>query len=128
LALACGCSSKPADNRTQVFPADVKITYKGFPAAGAFVVFHPKTPRPDVPAPRAEVNKHGVVTVSTYDGGDGAPEGEYTVTIEWRKLVKKGQDLVQGPNVIPAKYSRPNTSDINFTVTAAGPNKLEVKL
>ena len=57
-------------------------------------------------------------------GGDGAPEGEYIITVQWRKLVKRGADLVQGPNVIPAKYSRPQTSDIVRKI-AAGPNKLE---
>jgi hypothetical protein len=123
-ALACGCSSEPASDRVPVYPVRAKITYKGFPAAGAVVTFHPKAPQADVPAPRAEVNKDGVVTVSTYDGGDGAPEGEYVVTVQWRKLVKQGPDLVQGPNVIPRKYSQPATSDIVRKITA-GPNNLE---
>ena len=79
MLLAAGCNSKPASNRVPVYPVDVKITYKGFPAAGAVVTLHPKTPRDGVPPPRAEVNKDGVVKVSTYDGGDGAPEGEYVV-------------------------------------------------
>jgi hypothetical protein len=122
--LAAGCNGKPASNRVPVYPVEAKITYKGFPAAGAFVTFHAKSPRPDVPAPRAEVNKDGVVKISTYDGGDGAPEGEYVVTVEWHKLVKQGADLVQGPNVIPLKYGRPQTSDIVRKINA-GPNKLE---
>ena len=124
VALGGGCSSEPASNRVPVYPIETSITYKGFPAAGAVVTFHPKTPQENVPAPRAEVNKDGVVKVSTYDGGDGAPAGEYIVTVQWRKLIKQGPDLVQGPNVIPAKYGRPKTSDIVRKVTA-GPNKLE---
>ena len=123
LVALLGCGEAPS-NRAPVYPVDAKITYKGYPAAGAFVTFHPKTPRDNAPAPRAEVNKDGVVTVSTYNGGDGAPEGEYVVTVEWRKLVKKGPDLVQGPNVIPIKYARAETSDIVRKI-GPGPNTLE---
>jgi hypothetical protein len=124
LVALSGCGSEPASNRVPVYPVEAKITYKGFPAAGAVVTFHPKTAVEGVPSPRAEVNKDGVVKVSTYDGGDGTPEGEYTVTVEWRKLVKQGADLVQGPNVIPSKYGKPKTSDIVRKISA-GTNNLE---
>ncbi len=124
LLLAAGCSGKLEKERVAVYPVEGAVTFKGQPMPGAFIVFHPKTPQPNAPAPRAEISKDGALKVSTYDGGDGAPEGEYVVTIEWRKLVKQGPDLVAGPNVVPAKYGRPETSDIVRRV-AAGPNNLE---
>lgn len=125
---AAGCSKRAAADRVPVFPVEGAITLKGQPMPGAMVVFHPKTPQENVPAPRAEINKDGVLKVSTYDGGDGAPEGEYVVTVQWNKLVKQGSDLVIGPNVVPVKYGTPGQSDLKVAVKAPGPNKIELKL
>ena len=124
LVVVAGCGGNPAAQRVAVYPVEGAVTFKGQPMPGAFIVFHPKAPQANAPAPRAEVTKDGALKVSTYDGGDGAPEGEYVVTIEWRKLVQNGPDLVAGPNVVPRKYSRPETSDLVVRV-AAGPNNLE---
>ena len=71
-----------------------------------------------------DVAPDGSFAVSTYDGGDGAPEGEYVLTVQWYKPVRQGNDLVGGPNVLPAKYASPRTSDVRITV-AAGENHLK---
>ena len=109
-ALAClfaiiGCTeAKPA--RVAVYPASGTITFKGQPTHGALVTLHPKSgPTENVPTPRANVDKDGSFKVSTFDGGDGAPEGEYVVTVRWYKLIKNGGDVVAGPDVIPKKYT-----------------------
>ena len=65
----------------------------------------------------------GSFAASTYDAGDGVPQGEYVVTVQWRKIVKSGSDYVPGPSLLPAKYSRPETSDLIIRV-AAGNNNL----
>jgi hypothetical protein len=122
--LAVGCSGKVEADRVPVYPVDGAITFRGQPMPGAFIVLHPKTPNEKAPAPRAEVTKEGALRVSTYNAGDGAPEGEYVLTIQWNKLVKNGNDVVAGPNVIPPKYSKPETSGIVVQV-AAGPNSLQ---
>lgn len=127
LAVLAGCGQKAAD-RTPVFPASGSITVKGLPAHGAIVVLHPKNaiPAPNgegAPAPRANVDEQGAFDVTTYDRGDGAPEGEYVVTVMWFKQIKENGDLKAGPNVVPAKYSRPSTSDIVVKI-AAGQNSL----
>lgn len=122
LLLASGCGETTA-KRAETFPVEGAITFKGQPISGAFVALHPKSPRPDVPPPRASVGPDGSIKVSTYDAGDGAPEGEYVLTVEWYKLVKQGADVVAGPNVIPPKYASPKTSDLVVSV-AAKPNKL----
>ena len=127
-AIACvvaitGCGEAKPD-RIAVHPAAGTITVKGQPAPGAFVTLHPKSsPGENVPTPRASVDKDGSFKVSTFDGGDGAPEGEYVVTVRWYKLVKTGGDTVAGPNVIPPKYTRPESSDLTVRI-AAGENKL----
>jgi hypothetical protein len=128
LLAVVGCGKKSGPERVAVVPVEGAITFTGQPMPGAMVVFHPKTPQPNVPAPRAEINKDGVLKVSTYDGGDGAPEGEYVVTVQWNKLVKQGSDLVIGPNVVPAKFAAEGTSTLTAVIKAPGPNKIELKL
>lgn len=118
-----GCAEAKPD-RAAVFPAKGTITLKGEPTHGAILALHPKTPLPaGVPSPRANVGKDGSFAVSTYDSGDGAPEGEYVVTVTWYKLIKNGEDSKIGPNVIPPKYGDPNTSDLIVKI-AAGENAI----
>ena len=122
-ATALGCGDAKPD-RVAVHPATGKITLKGQPTHGAQIILHPKSELgADVPAPRANVDKDGSFKLSTFEGGDGAPEGEYVVTLRWYKLVKQGPDVVAGPNVIPPKYTRPESSDITVRI-AAGQNDL----
>lgn len=110
-----GCAEAKPD-RTPVFPAKGTITFKGQPVAGALVALHPKAPIAGTPNPRANVGKDGAFQVSTYVTADGAPEGDYTVTVLWYKPIQKGPDVVSGPNVIPAKYANPNTSDLVVSI------------
>ena len=93
-----------------VHPVVGAIQFRGQPADGAFVSLHPKNATEGVPNPRATVAKDGSFVVSTYDGNDGAPEGDYVVTVQWYKPVRQGNDLVGGPNVLPPKYASPRTS------------------
>jgi hypothetical protein len=117
-----GCSEAKPD-RIAVHPAAGTITFKGQPAHGASLTLHPKTAAESIPAPRANVEKDGSFKLSTFNGGDGAPEGEYVVTVRWYKLVKEGSDLIAGPNVIPPKYTNPQSSDLTVRI-AAGENAL----
>jgi hypothetical protein len=110
-----GCAEATPD-RTPVFPAKGTITFKGQPIPGALVALHPKTPAEGTPNPRANVDKEGAFKVTTYVTADGAPEGDYAVTVLWYKPVKSGADVVSGPNVIPAKYANPNTSDLIVSI------------
>ena len=120
-AVGCGGSDK---NRVVVHPVQGAIQFRGQPVEGAFVSLHPKTSAEGVPNPRATVAKDGSFTVSTYDGNDGAPEGEYVVTVQWYKPVRQGNDLVGGPNVLPVKYASARTSDLKIRI-AAGENRLQ---
>jgi hypothetical protein len=123
LAAIVGCGKAEPD-RVAVHPAAGTITFKGQPAHGAFVTLHPKAaPAESVPTPRANVDKDGSFNVSTFNSGDGAPEGEYVVTVHWYKLIKNGNDVAAGPDVIPRKYGNPASSDLVVRI-AAGENAL----
>lgn len=106
-----GCG-ETAPQRTATYPVSTSITYQGKPIPGAFVALHPKVPQPDVPTPRANIGADGQLKVTTYETADGAPQGEYVLTIEWYKPIKQGGDVVAGPNVIPRKYASPQTSPV----------------
>lgn len=124
LVAASGCGSGQDSSRVQVYPVNGEVNFRGQPVPGAVVTLHPSTEAPQpAPVPRANVVRDGTFAVSTYDGGDGAPEGEYVVTIVWFKPVLKDGDLRAGPNVIPRKYARPETSDLRVTI-AAGENAI----
>jgi hypothetical protein len=120
-AIGCGKSDQ---NRVAVHPVQGAIQFRGQPTEGAFVSLHPTAAIEGVPKPRASVAKDGSFAISTYDGNDGAPEGEYVVTVQWFKPVRQGNDLVGGPNVLPAKYASPTTSDVRIRI-AAGENHLQ---
>jgi hypothetical protein len=117
-----GCGK--GESRVPVHPVLGAIQFRGQPANGAFVSLHPKKAVEGVPNPRATVDKDGSFTVSPYDGNDGAPAGDYVVTVQWYKPVKQGNDLVGGPNVLPAKYASPRTSDVIIHI-AEGENRLK---
>lgn len=118
LSLFVGGCGEAEPERVATYPVEAVVTFQGKPIPGAFVVLHPKQPLADVPTPRASVNADGVLTVTTFNGGDGAPAGEYIVTVEWYKPIKNGADVVPGPNVLPPKYASPKTSDLLITISA----------
>lgn len=119
--VGCGKGDK---NHVAVHPVQGAIQFRGQPTAGAFVSLSPKNPIEGVPAPRATVAADGTFTVTTYDGNDGAPEGDYVLTVQWYRPIRQDNELVGGPNVLPVKYASARTSDLRITV-AAGDNHLK---
>ncbi len=51
---------------------------------GAIVTFYPLNPKGKYdPAPTGKVDENGRYTLTTYASNDGAPTGEYRVTVYW---------------------------------------------
>ena len=119
---AIGCGQ--ADSRVPTHQVQGVIRFRGQPTEGAFIALTPKNAAEGVPNPRATVAKDGTFSIGTFDGNDGAPEGEYIVTMQWYKPVRQGNDMVGGPNVLPVKYASARTSDVKIHV-AAGENRLQ---
>ena len=88
LLTVTGCG-KAEPVRVAVHPVKGQVILAGKPAAGAVVVFHPKAPGA-FPPPRAQADKDGNFLVTTFKTADGAPLGEYVITVELRSLVEKG--------------------------------------
>ena len=98
LLAGCGQAGPP---RVATHPTKGSITYQGQPVSGAFVALHPKNrQQPEAPTATAVVQPDGTFAVTTYDAGDGVPEGEYVVTVQWRKIAKSGGEYLPGPNLL----------------------------
>ena len=104
-----GCN----EARVPVYPVTGKVTFQGKPAAGAQVVLNPvHPPAGDVVAPLGVANNDGTFSITVYEPGDGAPQGEYVATVQWFKMV--GQ--ASGPNILPKQYANPATSPVKLHV------------
>lgn len=120
MVLLPGCGEK----RVPVFQVEGQVTFDGQPPVGAQVVFHPDGHTlPDGDVAIGTVRDGGKFDVNIYGTG-GIPAGNYIATFQWRKLVETDGGVGAGPNVIPEKYSKPETSPVKVTVTE-GTNVLD---
>lgn len=117
-----GCSQKKVDNRKVVYPVHGKLLVNDQPAPGAMLVLHAVGASYDNERPVATVGPDGTFELTTYVSKDGAPVGEYIVTAQWYLSANKDAPG-PWPNVIPDKYSKPDSSDLRVRV-AEGPNDL----
>jgi hypothetical protein len=122
--LIVGCSG-----RRSVYPVSgqVFVGKDKKPAAGAMVTFHPvASDGGPIYKPNGYVDDHGRFTLTTYDSGDGAPAGEYTVTLEWVPAKKSGFDA-EGTDRLKGAYNNPKAPKLpNFTVQSGGKNEVPV--
>jgi hypothetical protein len=121
LALAAGCTSSSPhviENQKPVHPVSGKLTVAGRPAGGAFVLLVPvnePAENPD-PRPRATTAEDGTFALSTYGENDGAPAGEYIVTVYW-------EDPDTQTDKLKERYRSAATSKLRATVKE-GSNEL----
>jgi hypothetical protein len=122
LVLGCGPGRKP------VHPVQGKVLVQGQPAARALVTFHPVDAAADteVLRPVGQADEQGNFTLTTYRQGDGAPAGEYRVTVQWLLATPVNQqtrDEYVTVNYLPARYGQPASSGLAATVSP-GNNQL----
>jgi hypothetical protein len=105
-----------------VYPVTGEVFYQGKePCAGALVVLHPAGAATAVDRPNATVREDGTFRLSTFAEGDGAPAGEYGVTIVWpRRAAAKGfGDLAQRravPDRLGGRYADPKNPRLKARV------------
>ncbi|MGV3608384.1 MAG: hypothetical protein ACO1RA_18410 [Planctomycetaceae bacterium] len=131
LTLVCASCNKAPD-RPKVTQVSGQVFVENKPAKGALITLVPMQAPEDVAKswkfgyPRATVGADGKFQVSTYELGDGAPPGEYRLTIIWPVMeMVEGPDgeLVEGEkpvfppqNRINTKYSEPGQTPLNIKV------------
>jgi hypothetical protein len=119
----CGLSFGKRDvDRIEVHPAQGRVQFGDAIPQGALLTLHPLSPALSI-RPKATVRTDGTFQVSTYGASDGAPEGDYRVTIVWHQLVEVDGEPTAGPNLLPPSYSQPGTTDLRVSVKP-GTNEL----
>jgi len=118
-----GCSSEKHDDRKAVFPVRGKLLVDNQPAPGAMIVLHPVNAAAQSERPFGKANSDGTFELTTYEGQDGAPAGEYVVTAEWQFSADKDAPG-PWPNALPPQFADPKRSELKVTI-APGPNDLQ---
>ena len=124
LAVALASCSKSTD-RPATYPITGRVLYEGRPASGAVVILHRADGANTSERPRAKADAQGEFTLTTFTTGDGAPAGEYAVTVEWRRADDHPE---QGVDLLPPSYSDPKTSKLKVTIAGGSNEPLVLKL
>ena len=110
-----GCSE---ESPIPVYPVTGVVRVQGNEADNAQVILHPLNP-PAIDGlttrPMASAGPDGAFAITTFTTGDGAPPGEYAVTIEWRARADGPFDSGT-PDKLRGKYSDPATTPLRAIV------------
>jgi hypothetical protein len=120
LAVLAGCTG---DGRVPVVKTTGKVVWPGQKLLGLLVVFHatdPAAPKPPV-LPTGVVQEDGTFAVTCYNTSDGAPPGEYVVTVKEAPR----PDGAPMPTLPAAKYLDPKMSPLRAKVENKTVNELE---
>jgi hypothetical protein len=118
LLFGCGVSPSTAGPARIITEGKLLVTV-GKPASGAILLFHRIGTSPGELPPRAYVNADGAFTVKSVDG-DGLPEGEYRVTVDWRTQGENGEE---GRSLVSDKYTRLTSTPLKAIVKAGTDGK-----
>jgi hypothetical protein len=119
--LGCGNNNQPSRPVVDVSAVKGKVTFEGQPTPGATVTFHPVSGVSEkTPAASGIVGDDGSFQLTTYKQNDGAAPGKYKVTAYWTKPTDPDVD---GPPLLPLKYSDPQLSGLEIEVQK-GTNEL----
>jgi hypothetical protein len=126
-AVAAGCGKD--DGRVDVFPVSGKVLAAGQPAEGAKVVFYPEDPQlqqPGMPVPYAFAGPDGSFRLRSYDPDDGAPAGEYNISVYWPGPPRAGateEEMKEAKDRLGNRYLDPKKSGLHASIKA-GDNEL----
>lgn len=117
IAINCGCEKRI--KRLPVYQVSGKIMVNGEPAEHAQISLQPiKTPAKGerVIIPNAVALADGTFNVGTYTSSDGAPAGEYSITVTWPTVTVEGGEEIFGPDRLKGLYRLPDNPLPKFTV------------
>lgn len=129
-ALSCSACGK---KQTPVYPVSGAVLVDGQPAPRATITLHPVVDSgPEKHRPTAQVDEQGKFELTTFRKGDGAPEGEYRVTVVWYVATRVSPNDDPIPiNQLPPRYARAETSQLKAIVSKGNnvlqPFNLEVR-
>ncbi len=107
----------PQINRKATHPVAGRVLLDGCPIPGMMVVFNLASADGKKYAHTADarIEADGSFALATYRAGDGAPVGDYTVTVvpSFGLIETPGKP---GPNSVPEKYRKPETTPLKASV------------
>lgn len=128
LPIVVGCSASSTSEPISLNPVRGQILVNGKPAVGAIVNFYATSGDAVNVQPHAVAGADGSFVLSTYKPDDGAPVGDYQVSVLWRvnpdgTPVPPHDDESQVPDRLKDRYSDPTKSGLTAKVVA-GENTL----
>jgi len=122
LAAALGCSGGDVE-LLPLHSVEGALTCDGKPMPHAIVIFHPAKKGIVEGNPRGVTDEDGRYQLTTFRADDGAPAGEYKVTIYWPQSVPEGglenADPLP-PDRLQEAYADEATTKLTATVPSAG--------
>jgi hypothetical protein len=120
VACVVGCESRNP-NWKETIPVTGQVYADGQPAEGVQVTFHPvegmDTAQPT--ETKSMTDEAGRFAASTYEVGDGVPEGEYQLTFVWGKL--NMVSMTFDGDKFKGKYKDPKKSEVSVSVVSGSP-------
>jgi hypothetical protein len=109
LLAGCGKGQQPWE---KLHPAKGVVNYQGKPIAGAMITLIPqRDDYPETVRPTALSKEDGTFEL-------GAPEGEYKALVLHYPVVGSKESPAPGPNDLPRKYAKAETTDLTVTIDA----------
>lgn len=105
LLFLAACSSSPPGST--VYPVKGQVFFKGKPAEGAVVTFHPEG-NPTARVLQGVVRADGSFALTTTTAGDGAAPGKYAVCLSWTDVVVVNDIEKRTPDKFGKKYDAPS--------------------
>ena len=122
MAVISGCGKVEDPLVRATVPVTGVVKFKGKPIPDATICLHPVVKPNDgkpVFTPRGIADDAGNYTLTTYSTADGAPVGEYNVTVSWvgplEGLSEDQEDRLK--ERLPRRYASPKTSGITVVVS-----------
>ncbi|MBN9120327.1 MAG: hypothetical protein J0I06_14415 [Planctomycetes bacterium] len=133
LSLLAGCApQEKSDNRVKVYPVEGKLLVLGRPAGDAALAFRAADKdRAGGHCPVGITRADGTFRLTTYSQDDGAPEGEYVITLYWPHDPQFATGVacecseVTTHDRLFGRYADPATSQLRATVR---PERNEIAL
>jgi hypothetical protein len=110
LPLACGRTGP------EVHPVRGEVFVGGQAAVGASVTFHALNAKETRWVPTATVEADGSFRLTTVSAYDGAPPGDYAVTVTWSDSYREDGETLNGPERLEWRYANPATSGLKATI------------
>jgi hypothetical protein len=121
VSLSAGCGGK---KEVPCYPVSGQVLVRNQPAAGAVVILHPRSSDERIAKlrPYGVVGADGRFQLNCYTVEDGAPAGEYAVTVVWDSMTPASSEssdpeaAVAVADRLGGRFADPKTTTLSATI------------